>query len=76
MTPNQVVDSATFNTLSLRKFDSMKVCIYIAFDSSLKSSVFDSAGCVTLSLTKHRYIMENYNLLFICARHSQQFQRC
>jgi len=57
MTPNQVVDSATFNTLSLNEFDSMKVCNYIAFDLSLKSGVFDSAGCGTLSLTKHGYII-------------------
>ena len=35
----------------------MKACNYVAFDVSLKSSVFDSAGCGTLSLTKHGYII-------------------
>jgi len=67
MTPNQVVDSAGWNTLSLRKFESMKVCSYVAFDLSLKSGVVDSAGCGTLSLTQCRYIIDNLNLLLISA---------
>jgi len=79
MTSHQVVDSAGWNTLSLRKFDSMKVCSYVAFDLSLKSGVVDSAGCGTLSLTQCRYIMDKLNLLFIgalCSNNSGDIDCC